>query len=272
MNITKQNISGKCDLKCAYNFNYLPSDTVCKNNGTSIELSYEKTSSAPVRFNSLKYDVNAIYIYSPSIHSFNDAKTNAECIIEHVPVVNGETLYVCVPITQSTQTTTAGNMLTSIINRVSYNAPSINETTTLNSMINLSEFIPNKHFINYTGTSGLIGQIIVFSLVDAIPLSIDTLNTLSNIIEPSTLNVTGGKLFLNPDGPNTSTATDGIYISCKPTGSSEEVTEVSYKNEGIINEFNSVYNSTIVRGIFMGFLYVLMFYIINYLLRSYVKQ
>lgn len=272
MDISKQDISGVCDLKCAYNFDYLASDTVCTNNGTSIQLSYENGSSAPVLFNNLQYNVNTIYIYSPSVHTYNGATTNAECIIEHLPVLNGEMLYVCVPVTLSTQTTVAGNTLTDIITSVSNNAPSVNETTALNSTFNLSEFVPIKPFVNYSGTSGLNGQIIAFSLVDAIPLSSDTLTTLSKIIQPSTLTITGGSLFLNPNGPNSSTSADGIYISCKPTGNSEDQTEVSYKNANAINDFKNFFNSSLLKGVLMGAIFLVIFYAIGYLLRTYAKQ
>jgi len=272
MDISKQGISGKCDLKCAYNFDYLPSDTVCTNNGTSIQLSYEKTSSPPVLFNNLKYNVNTIYIYAPSIHTFNGAATNAECIIEHLPVLEGDILYVCLPITKSTQTTTAGEVLSNIITTVSNNAPSVNETTVLNSTFNLSEFVPNKPFINYTATSGLNGQVIVFPLVDAIPLSSDSLDILSKIIQPSTLTITGGNLFINPDGPNSLKTADGIYISCKPTGNSEEETNVAYTNDTpTVYNFSNILNSSFVRGIIMTIVFIVFFYILAYLLRKYVN-
>ena len=263
MNISKQDIYGNCDLKCADNFDYLPSDSVATNSGTSIQLSYEKTSSAPVLFNNLNYNVNNIFIYSPSVHLFNGSKTNAEIIIEHVPTLNGDMLYVCVPVTASTQTTTSGNILTDIITSVATNAPSVNETTTLNSTFNLTEFVPNKPFVNYTGTSGFIGQVIAFSLVDAILLSNDTLTTLSKIIQPPTLDVSGGHLFLNPDGPNTTTNADGIYISCKPTGSSDEETEVSYKNDSV-NDFSSILKNPITQGMLVIVLLIFIFFLINF--------
>jgi carbonic anhydrase len=262
MNISKQDIYGICDLKCAYNFDYLESDSVATNSGTSIQISYEKTSSAPVLFNNLKYNVNNIFIYSPSNHLFNGSKTNAEIIIEHVPTLNGDMLYVCVPVTQSTQTTIAGNILTDIITSVATNAPSINETTTLNSTFNLTGIVPAKPFVNYTGTTGLIGQVMVFTLVDAIPLSSDTLTTLSKIIQPPTLDISGGYLFLNPEGPNTTTDADGIYISCKPTGSSEEETEVSYKSQSV-NDFSSILKNPITQGMLVMFLLIIIFVLIN---------
>ena len=269
MNISKQDIFGKCDLKCAYNFDYLPSDTICTNSGTSIQLSYEKTSSAPVLFNNLKYNVNTIYIYSPSLHTFNGVTADAECIIEHLPVLDGDMFYVCIPIAKSTQTTTPGDIITNIITSVSNNAPSANETTVLNSTFNLSEIVPNKPFMSYTGTSGLNGQVVVFSLVDAIPLSSDTLATLSKIIQPSTLTITGGNLFVNPYGPNSSTAADGIYISCKPTGTSDEETDVSFTTNSTF-DFSSILS--MLKKIIFFIAVIAGFKMIGYLIKSYGSQ
>jgi hypothetical protein len=163
-------------------------------------------------------------------------------------------------------------ILTNIITNVSNNAPSVNETTALNSTFNLSEFVPNKPFINYSGSSGLNGQVIVFPLVDAIPLSSDTLDILSKIIQPSTLNITGGELFLNPDGPNSIKTADGIYISCKPTGSSEENTNVSYTNDTTSFDFSSIFSSSILRGIMMAIIFIVIFFIIGQFLKNYVNS
>jgi hypothetical protein len=38
IDISKKNVSGKCDLKCAYNFNYQESNTTAKNQGVLINL------------------------------------------------------------------------------------------------------------------------------------------------------------------------------------------------------------------------------------------
>ena len=38
INISVQNIQGKCDLKCSYNFKYPESNTTAKNNGVFISL------------------------------------------------------------------------------------------------------------------------------------------------------------------------------------------------------------------------------------------
>ena len=48
IDISKKNISGKCDLKCAYNFNYPESNTTSKNNSVFINLIITRQSIFPV--------------------------------------------------------------------------------------------------------------------------------------------------------------------------------------------------------------------------------
>jgi hypothetical protein len=68
---------------------------------------------------------------------------------------------------------------------------------------------------------------------NAISLSSATLDSLTKIIQPSADIAVGGSVFYNPKGPNTfNVGTDDIYISCQPTGSSEEEIDVTTtKNE-----------------------------------------
>jgi carbonic anhydrase len=239
INISSQNVYGNCDLKCSYNFQYNQSNSVATNNGVFISLSYDKGSTNQVMYNNQSYYVTKIYLFSPSLHIFNGNSANAELLIEHMPEMGGELLHVCIPIISSSNSSDASNILNEIIQSISNNAPSINETTNLNlSDFNLNNIVPNKPFFAYTGIEGLSGQVIVFGITNAIPLSEQILTTLSNIIKPYPITVSGGNLFFNSKGPNqTQISGDGIYISCQPTGSSEEETNVTYNNS-----YNTNYN------------------------------
>jgi len=233
MNITKTNVYGNCDLKCAYNYNYNQSNSIVKNNGDSISLTYDKGHTSQVIFNNQKYYVSNIKIYSPSINIYNDLNTNAEMIIEHSPELGGENLFVCIPITKSSQLTETSNVLIEIINKVSANAPSNGEITNLNiPNFSLQNFIPTKPFFNYTSESGLIGQVIAFSIFDAITLTPKILQKLNSIITQCHLKTKGNHLFFNPNGPNYNNngGEQGIYISCQPTGNSIEKKDVTYIN------------------------------------------
>ena len=270
INISSQNVYGNCDLKCSYNYEYPQSNSVAKNNGVFLSLSYDKGTTSPVIYNTRNYYVSKINIYSPSLHKFNDTYVAAELVIEHAPEIGGDLLYVCVPIVTSTNSTDASTILTDIIQSVATNAPAMNESTNLNlSNFNLNNIVPNKPFFSYAGTAGLIGQVIVFANLNAIPLNDTILKRLSKIIKPYPITISGGDLFLNTKGPNSTKMTkQGIYISCQPTGSSKEETNVSYSKNNVNYNLTSIFNNpTIVSvlQVLMGcILFIMVFYMLNY--------
>jgi len=240
INISPQNIYGICDFLCSYNYIYNQSNSTATNNGVFISLSYDKSNTSPVVYNTHNYYVSQITIYSPSLHNFNGSSANAEIVIEHAPEIGGDLLYVCIPIIASTNSSDASNILTEIIQSVATNAPAANETTNLNlSNFNLNSIVPSKPFFSYAGTQGLVGQIIVFGITNAIPINQKVLTSLTKIIKPYPITIGGGNVFFNKKGPNSvplgNNNNNGIYISCQPTGSSEEETQVSYNSKNPIN-------------------------------------
>ena len=231
INISPQSITGKCDLKCAYNFDYPTTSLVATNEGVILSLKCDNQTNTPVTFNNNKYNVEAMYIFAPSLHLFNGSKAEAEFIIVHNPQSGGSKLSVCIPIVQSGNSSDATNLVSEIIELVSSGAPSINETTTLNiSNFTLNNIVPKKPFYNFN--SRILGDCIIYGNTFAIPLSRTTLSTLTSIIQPYNLNDIGdGNLFFNSTGPNQSTSGgDGIYISCSPTGNSVETTDTTTNN------------------------------------------
>lgn len=228
INISPQSITGKCDLKCAYNFDYPTTSLVATNSGLLINIKCDNQTSTPVIFNNNKYTVEEMYICTPSLHLFNGNKAPAEFVIVHNPQSGGPKLSVCIPIVQSSNSSDATNLVTEIIQLVSSGAPSVGETTTLNiSNFTLNNIVPKKPFYNFN--SNILGNCIVYGNTFAIPLAQSTLTTLSSIIKPYGLNDTGdGNLFFNSTGPNQSSlGSDGIYISCQPVGSSQETTDTT---------------------------------------------
>jgi len=272
INISSQNVYGNCDLKCSYNYKYTDSNSIATNDGVSISLSYDKGTTNPVVYNTQNYFVSKINIYSPSLHMFNDAFVNAEMVIEHGAEMGGDLLYVCIPIIESTNSSDSSNLLTEIIQSVVSNAPSVNETTNLNiSNFNLNTFVPKKPFFAYSGTSGIVGQVIVFGNNYAIPLNSSVLTSLSQIITQYPITITGGNLFYNSTGPNSvQVNNDGIYISCQPTGSSSEETQVTYNNKNPVSlNGNSTFNNqTFNKGlqVFIGcIIFIVVFLILNFI-------
>jgi hypothetical protein len=229
INISPKNIYGKCDLKCEYSFKYKESSLNVKNNGVNISLTYDNSNVPPVLYNEVKYNVSKIMLFSPSLHLFNENKIDAEVIIEHTPESGGQNLFVCIPIVKSNNTTTASSLLTQIIAGIASNAPAENETTNLNlSGFTLDEIVPKKPFFSYSGTYGdSTSDFIVFGQNFAIPLNEKILTALGSIIKPFQLPMIGDNLFFNAKGPNSGGPVDGgIYISCQPTGSSEEEIDI----------------------------------------------
>jgi carbonic anhydrase len=228
INITPQSITGKCDLKCAYNFDYQTTSLVATNSEVILSLKCDNQTSTPVTFNNNKYSVEEIFLITPSLHLFNGSKAPAEFIIVHNPQSGGPKLSVCIPIVQSSNSSDATNLVTEIIQLVSSGAPSVGETTTLNiSNFTLNNIVPKKPFYNFN--SNILGNCIVYGNMFAIPLSQSTITTLTSIIRPYDINDVGdGNLFFNSSGPNqSSSGDDGIYISCSPTGNSEETTDTT---------------------------------------------
>lgn len=269
INISSQNIYGDCDLKCSYNYKYNQSNSVATNNGVFISLSYDKGTTSPVLYNNQKYYVSKINIYNPSLHMFNNNSINAELVIEHAPEMGGELLYTCIPIIESTNSSDASNILSQIIQSVATNAPTLNESTNLNiSNFNLDIFVPKKPFFSYTGSSGLIGQVIVFGINYAIPMNPKILDVLKQIIKPYPITISGGNVFFNKNGPNNIQVNDGIYISCQPTGSSSEETQVTYSTPNTNYNLGSVYNNSTFNSILQIIIGCILFIIILYLLNS----
>jgi len=228
LNITKQNIAGDCSLKCQYFYDYQNSSTTATNGGFSINLTYDKSNVQPVIYNTNKYDVDTIAIYSPSLHFFDDRAVNAELIITHKPVSSGPAFYIGIPIVASTDTNSASSLLKQIIMAVSAGAPAQGESTNINiSNFNLNTFIRDKTpFYSYTQDSS---NWIVFGKENSINISQDILNRLGQIIKPKPglMFPSGPEIFYNSTGAIKGfNSSDQIYIDCQPVTSSDEKIDV----------------------------------------------
>jgi len=250
INISPKNVYGKCDLKCIYNFKYKESNLTVKNNGINISIKCDNSNVPPVLYNEVKYNVSQIILYSPSLHLFNENKVDAELFIEHVPESGGQNLYVCIPIIKSGDSTSASMLLSQVIAGVAANAPAENETTNLNiSGFTLNKIVPKSPFFSYSGTyNNSTSDFIVFGKNYAISLNEKILTSLSSIIKPFETQMIGDNLFFNAKGPNSSGSVgDGIYISCQPTGSSEEEIDITNTKSSSSSSFdvgNLMDNST----------------------------
>lgn len=270
INISSQNIQGKCDLKCSYNFKYPETNVIAENKGVYINLKCDDTNSSPVLYNNKKYNVTNVFIVSPSIHIFNGSTVSSEIVIEHTPVSGGKQLFVGVPIVKTDNTSDTSNLINDIIFKIGNNIPSENETINLNiSDFTLDNIIPKKPYYSYSANENT--DWIVFQQLDAIPLSTSNYDILTNIIKPFPLPTPGTILFYNSNGPNTlgTSDSDGIYISCQPTGSSEDEIPVEYDKPSVTFNVNSMLNNPIIISmlVFIGFiiLFIIIGIIYNYM-------
>ena len=263
INIATSNITENCDYKCSYSFKYNESNSTAKNTGVSIDLTYDSASTANVVFNEQKYTVGSIRITSPSIHYFNGANMPAEIIITHNPVTSGNILEVCIPFASSSESSPASELITQIINKVATNAPSQGESTNLNiSNFSLQSIVPRKPYFyyNYNNTDW-----IVFRSLEAIPLTSSIILTLQQIIQPFPIPTPGTSLFYNSKGPTSGVQIgDGIYISCQPTGSTNEEIAVTYDKQSSSVDFSNVLQSPIFQTLIMIIIVIILFVLIFY--------
>ena len=101
MNISPQDISGVCNLKCSYSYNYPITTPTITNYSTHLVASYINSTTSSVSFNDEPYNIADICIFSPSLHTYNNTLTNGEIVITHAPVNGGNVLFVCSPISET---------------------------------------------------------------------------------------------------------------------------------------------------------------------------
>jgi hypothetical protein len=269
LDISAKNVAGKCDFKCSYTFKYSESASVAKNNEIMISLTYDSTNEPPVVFNQQKYNVESIKITSPSIHMFNGNSLPGELIITHNPVNGGNSLDVCIPLKSSIESSKASQIITDIITKVVATAPSSGDSTNLNMTFNLQNIVPRKPFFYYTqGTTDTI----VFGELEAIPLKSGMISILQKIIKPYPVDMPPTQLFYNAIGPTSGLQIgNGIYISCKPTGSSKEETGVEYDKMSSSNtiSFTDILKNPIVETLIYILVGCLLLVIVFYAIRVF---
>jgi len=234
LNISQDNVSGECNLKCAYSFQYSNSSCVASNTGESIVLSYDESNVPPATYNGNKYKVSNIRITTSTYMLYNGKQLRGTLIISHLPVVGGGPFSVIIPIVSGTGALPSSNILTTIITETAKLAPkSGNKTSISLANYNLNNIIPKKPFYSFNLERD---DYIVYGVENAIPIDADTLTKLSTITKglTSTIPANSTSLFYNPKGPNSSGSSSGnddIYIDCQPVNVSEETIQMSTENK-----------------------------------------
>lgn len=275
MNITANNISGNCTLKCAYSFKYESSSCLATNMGNYIKLNYDRTNTPPVTYNTNTYYVDSVCIYAPSIHLYNNSNSDAEIVIKHVPVSSGPNFNVSIPIIESSNETNTSMILSSIIDMISKKAPNnTNKATIPINTYNLQNIVPKQQYFSYSENNNSSNvNWIVFSI--PITLSNSSIKKLNQIIKPMTsvLTKNNSNLFINTQGPGSVVLDNQIYIDCKPVGESEETINIEVKktNSDGYESFDDFINNPFVISLIAIIIFIITIYIANMLI-SYIKS
>lgn len=278
IDISSQKVSGKCDLKCEYNFKYPNSSCVATNRKNYISISYDSFSSAPVKYNTIDYNVSEIRIYSPSMHSFDGQKTSAELVIIHISNKGTLPLLVCVPITNNNSRSSSSNILSTIINNISLNAPSDGESTSVSlNDFSLDDFVPKKPFFSYTAIQpyqpcvGNVNFIVFSPKFSECYISNDSLGKLQKVIVSNNFSSKKGPLlFINEKGPDQNTYNDDIYIDCKPISKSDEQINVPQNNSNSFNTnltWSSISQNPLFQIIMGSLIFIFIIFIFSMLLK-----
>jgi len=234
INIPKES-KDLCVEKCSLKYDYGKSSLSIKNGGDYLSLGYD-ASTTNVNYNANKMEVHEIRIYTPSLHTYDGVRAEAEMIIVHSGF--GKNLLVCIPMKSSdgvgSGASTFSQMLTTTISRI----PNSGDTTSVNAFTwSLNDFVPNKKplysytsNLPYTPCSGIYDYV-VFSLNDYyIPISPKIVQLLqgtdkrAGLITKQQYEIKSGpSVYFNVNGAsNYDGGEDDIYIECQPTGDGEE--------------------------------------------------
>lgn len=277
MNISQNNVSSNCNLKCSYSFKYSNSSCVAANTGQNISLTYDATNIPPVTYNGNKYKVSNVTITTSSNVLYNGKSSSGSIMIQHLPLNEGNSLIVIIPLTTGSSNTNATNILTTIITETANLAPQAGTKSTISiDNYNLNSIVPKKPFYSFTSRD----DIIIYGIESAIPLDADTLTKLNTITKSNSLQYPNVPLFYNPNGPNStsSSGNDDIYIDCQPVNVSEEEIKISNENKlsgAYSQKTQNDLGQTILRIIFSPWFQLLLlifgvslfFYFIRYLLK-----
>jgi hypothetical protein len=187
----------KCNLKCAFNFNYDVITVQAMLLNTFIQLKLEAPSIKPVKFNDIEYTPSELYIVHPSNTKYNGVTTDAEIYIVHTANLQ-KILIVCIPI--AVASVTKPTVLDSVINQTAELQPKTGYVNLNIPNFSLEPFVPKGAFY-FKETNSV--YVISYGLDSALSLSTKTFDTLKQIvINPYKGDSYEGELFYNSQGSN----------------------------------------------------------------------
>jgi hypothetical protein len=287
LNISENNIAGKCDLKCAYSYNYTESSCIVNNNINTLMMPYDKQNIAPVTYNGEKYQVTKVDIkHNISNIQFDGKVVDGLLSIEHNGSTDpSKTLLVLIPLLKGSGNAKSSIIVTDIISQTSNLAPKAGNKSLLKvDNFNLKYLIPKSGFYSYNLDDGK--PVICYGRENGITLTGDTFDSLEKITKKGILvGVVNTALYYNSKGANTTTTgTDDIYIDCKPVDASQEQIDIDtstssfnidkYKVGSVKTDydFKDFLTRLINNKWFQYFLLILFMVILFYLVRYLIKS
>ena len=259
-----------CIEKCSYNFKYPKTYLKIMNMDTYLLMKFldpldEKLTK--VTYNNADYKIRGIFLLWPSMHNFNGKKVDGELIVQHISNT-GKILWVCVPIKKSEYSSTQA--LSNILDESSKLANKSNmEFSYQNDDFSLQDLIPQKPFYSYTLNSVEDVAFIVFDPINAINIDSKKFTDIfQKIIKENKGSFpTTDLIYYNEKGPNLDKLNDGIYISCNPTGESENLVDIKKPKNGISfgdNDNVKMFIKIIIGVVLMVFVFTCISAVFNY--------
>lgn len=280
---------------CQSSCNYLPeySNTKIMVQNYDFFINIDLDDGAKAKFNNEDYRAINVQIFKRSIHQYNGKYAPGEILILHENVSKPKNkLYVSIPITISSITTSGTSLLTNIINEVNNNAPrsklsgvhssgseTVSPTFIPNLKFNLKKFIAPSSFIFYKGIFPIdcienppypLSNIIVYTPENhSITLGKEDYNILETLLSDPILYPISKKkvqLYINQKGAGNEE--EDIYIDCQPVNASDETVYVPNESanlelEKIQEELKKIVDGPLGAGIVGIILLLGMWYIID---------
>ena len=285
---------GKCVDKCDLTFKYNISSVNITNHGDYLNVKYDDVSNsdAQVTFNSKKYKVTDLRIYSPSLHTYNGNQMPAEILIIHTPVDGGNQLFVSVPIMNSNSVNAGSTMISAILTHALANAPADGNESRLDNIKNfsLNSVVPKKPYYYYSGVnflnqpcSAAVDIVCYLPYTANIGINTDLVDKLSFVIKPSNITpkpYTEGdtpRLYFNEEGATSSDSngSDDIVISCQPyddTGDPNETTDYVVDTDSSPLNPSDIFNSGWFQVIAGSFIFFLIICLLNFIFGIFQKN
>ena len=266
MNITPSAITNMCDEKCLFTYSYPIVNTVnISNNGSNYIITYS-SSTPPVTFNNLGYNLQNVSIYFPSLHTFNNTSEVGEIVMNHICQTNQSNLLsICIPVllNEGVSCPLFNDIIACCLGNSSYNQEDTSPITSssassyslpnadFNTFINLVSS-PTYYYYNESSTQ----DVIVFSLNSGILLSSNQ-SSVTTYVNPSTtiLFPSVSQLYYNSDGPTVDYGDGDIYIDCQPVNQSNETILDLKSTTNIFTSTTNIFgiNSSLIEilGIFL---------------------